>query len=93
MKSTVLWNATPSSATEVQQCFGGTYCLNLQIRTTAKQVNTKKERLRNIFLVGSFFGLLFYPKDNYDVFLRNVGLPSNHISDISTLRSHRRGNL
>jgi hypothetical protein len=90
MKSTVLWNATPSSAAEVQQCLGGIYCLYLQDRTIAKQVTTKKEGARNISLVCC---LHLYPKDDYNVILRNVGLPSNHISDISTLRSHRWGNL
>jgi hypothetical protein len=78
MKSTILWDATPSSAVEGQQCFGGTYCLYLQDRTVAKQVTTKKEGARNIIFVVCLFGL-FYPKDDYDVFLRNVGLPSNHM--------------
>jgi hypothetical protein len=38
VNSTVLWNVTPCSTTEVRRCFGVTYYLHLQCLSTTMEV-------------------------------------------------------
>jgi hypothetical protein len=61
IKSSILWDITPSSPLEVNRRFGGTCRLHLQGWRIS------------LLYVGFLFGLFFVPEDGGDMLLRNVG--------------------
>jgi hypothetical protein len=65
VKTTVLWDVTPCRPVEVYWCFGGTYCLHLQLR---RETEISNHLLASCWLLG----LVFDHKYGGSTFLRHV---------------------